>query len=272
MLDLLGETFNAISFAGLAVALAVVVDDAVVGAENVGRRMRQQPRGAAARRPTPIVLDASHEMRSPLAYATLIALLAIVPVAVMEGRPGAFFEPLALAYALAVGAAMVVALTLTPALSLLLFSTRRGRARRSRRSLTAAAAALRPARWRASSGDPRAALIAAAAAAWSSGSAALPLLGTVAGPVVQGPRRARPPGRRPGTSNPRMTQIASQLSRELRAMPGVENVGAHVGRAVSGDQHRRRQLERGLGQHRLRRRLRRDGRHRSRMSSTGCAA
>ena len=58
-------------------------------------------------------------MRAPLAYATLIALLAIVPVAVMEGRPGAFFEPMALAYALAVGAAMVVALTLTPALSLL---------------------------------------------------------------------------------------------------------------------------------------------------------
>ena len=49
-------------------------------------------------------------MRSPLTYATLIALLAIVPVAVMEGRPGAFFEPLVLAYALAVVAAMVVAL------------------------------------------------------------------------------------------------------------------------------------------------------------------
>ena len=53
-------------------------------------------------------------MRSPLVYATLIALLAIVPVAVMEGRPGAFFEPLALAYALAVVAAMVVALTRHP--------------------------------------------------------------------------------------------------------------------------------------------------------------
>ena len=61
-------------------------------------------------------------MRSPLTYATLIALLAIVPIAVIEGRPGAFFEPLVLSYALAVVTAMVVALTLTPALSLLLFS------------------------------------------------------------------------------------------------------------------------------------------------------
>ena len=73
------------------------------------------------------MLEASHEMRSPLAYATLIALLAVVPVAVMEGRPGAFFGPLALAYALAVGAAMLVALTLTPALSLILFSAGRSR-------------------------------------------------------------------------------------------------------------------------------------------------
>ena len=57
-----------------------------------------------------------------------------------------------------------------------------------------------------------------------------------------------------------MTQIATQLSRELRGIPGVDNVGAHVGRAVGVGPGRRRQLERGLGQHRLRRRLRRDGR------------
>src|SRR5919197_1148186 len=69
-----------------------------------------------------IVRDASTEVRSPLTCATMIALLAIVPVAVMEGRPGAFFEPLVLAYALAVAAATAVAMTVTPALGLLLFS------------------------------------------------------------------------------------------------------------------------------------------------------
>ena len=101
----------------------VVIDDAVVG---VGERRPPSAAARARRGATAsvadIVLEASREVRSPLAYATLIALLAIVPIAVMEGRPGAFFEPLALAYALAVVAAMVVALTLTPALSLLLFS------------------------------------------------------------------------------------------------------------------------------------------------------
>ena len=122
VLDILGETFNAISFAGLAVALAVVIDDAVVGAENVARRLREKHAAKSDSSVADIVLEASREMRSPLTYATLIALLAVVPVAVMAGRPGAFFEPLALSYALAVGAAMLVALTLTPALSLVLHS------------------------------------------------------------------------------------------------------------------------------------------------------
>jgi Cu/Ag efflux pump CusA len=126
VLDLLGETFNAISFAGLAAAVAIVIDEAVVSAENVGRRLRRRAQGAngKSRSTASRVLDATHEMRAPLAYGSLIALLAIGPVAVMEGRPGAFFEPMALSYALAVGAAMLVALTLAPALSLTLFSKR----------------------------------------------------------------------------------------------------------------------------------------------------
>src|SRR5688572_496149 len=110
VLDLMGETFNAISFAGLAVGLALVIDEAVAGAENVARRLRQH-REAGSDRPTAdIVRDATSEIRSPLAYAAFISLLAIVPVAVMEGRPGAFFEPLALSYAVAVATAMLVAL------------------------------------------------------------------------------------------------------------------------------------------------------------------
>src|SRR5829696_5382375 len=69
-----------------------------------------------------IVLEALAEVRRPTTYAAFIALLAIVPVVVMEGRPGAFFEPLALSYVLALLASMVVALTVAPALSLLVFS------------------------------------------------------------------------------------------------------------------------------------------------------
>ena len=122
VLDVLGETFNAMSFAGLAVAVAVIVDAAVAGAENVARRLRQEREFGGERPTADVVRDATHEVRSLLTYATFIALLAIVPVAVMAGRPGAFFEPLVLAYALGVATAMVVAMTVAPALALLLFS------------------------------------------------------------------------------------------------------------------------------------------------------
>jgi CzcA family heavy metal efflux pump len=235
VVHLLGETFNAISFAGLAVALAVVVDDAVVGAENVARRLRQQPRIGGETSTADIVRDATHEVRSPLAYATVIVVLAIVPVAVMDGRPGAFFEPLALAYAVAVGAAMVVALTVTPALSLLLFS--RGSAGRRESPL------LQRVGRRYGEGlgrfirRPRMAVVAAGAclAAVVVALAVLPLLGTSLIPSFKDRDMLVRLNAEPGTSNSRMTQIATEVSRELRSIPGVDNVGAHVGRAVTGD-------------------------------------
>ena len=233
VLDLLGESFNAISFAGLAVAIAVVIDDAVVSAENVARRLRAQRADGRDGSTAEVVLQASHEMRSPLAYATLIALLAVVPLAIMEGRPGAFFEPLALAYALAVAASMLVALTLSPALSLMLFSRGSPGGRES--------PLLRPlaARYLGALSRvvhrPRAALIAAAAAVVV-GLALLPLLGTSLIPSFKDRNLLVRLDGEPGTSNPRMTRIATDLSRELRAIPGVDNVGAHVGRAVTGDQ------------------------------------
>jgi CzcA family heavy metal efflux pump len=233
VLDLLGESFNAISFAGLAVAMAIVVDEAVVGAENVARRLRQRRVEGSDPSTTAIVVEASREMRSPLAYATMIALLAIVPIAIMEGRPGAFFEPLVLGYALAVGAAMLVALTVTPALSLMLFSRGSVEGRES-----PILRSLRPRYDGALSrvvGNPRRMLVAAGACVLVA-IAALPLMGTSLIPSFQDRDVLVRLDGPPGTSNPRMTQLATQVSRELRSIPGVDNVGAHVGRAVTGDQ------------------------------------
>jgi CzcA family heavy metal efflux pump len=233
VLDAMGESFNAISFAGLAVALAIVVDDAVVGAESVGRRLREHRAEGGVASTSALVTEASHEVRSPLAYGTLIALLAIVPVAIMDGRPGAFFEPLVLAYALAVVAAMVVALTVTPALSLLLFS--RGKPNGGEPALLARAGA----RYAGALGGllrrPRAALIAAAVCV-AVGLVVLPLLSSSLVPSFKDRDVLISLASEPGTSNAKMTAVAGGLSRELRSIPGVEEVGAHVGRAVSGDQ------------------------------------
>jgi CzcA family heavy metal efflux pump len=233
VLDALGETFNAISFAGLAVAIVVVIDDAVVGVENVARRVRREAAGGGGRSTGDLVLEASHELRGPLTYVTSIALLAILPVAVMEGRPGAFFQPLVLSYALAVAAAMLVALTLTPALSLLLFS--KGSPWHGEPALPRRLAARYGAALAGLIRRPRAALLAAAAAAVAC-LAVLPFMRASLIPSFEDRDLLVRLDARPGTSNPRMTQITTGVSRELRATPGVDNVGAHVGRAVTGDQ------------------------------------
>jgi Cu/Ag efflux pump CusA len=228
-----GETFNPIAFAGLAVAIPFIIDDAVGGVHNVARRLGEH-RQAGDDVPTAnVVLDALAEVRRPTTYAAFIALLAIVPVIVMEGRPGAFFEPLALSYVLAVLASMVVALTVAPALSLLVFS--RGRVARHEspilRLLNPGYDGVLGRFIRA----PRAVLIAAVVCVVV-GLAALPLLDTSLIPSFKDRDvlvRLQSP---PGTSETKMSGLTAQVSRELGAIPGVEDVGGHVGRALTGDQ------------------------------------
>src|SRR5918992_763953 len=233
VLYLRGETFNPIAFAGLAVAIAIIVDDAVIGVHNVARRLGEHSRAADERSTADVVLEALTEVRRPATYAAFIALLAIVPVVIMEGRPGAFFEPLALSYALAVLASMVVALTVAPALSLLAYyrGPRVYRESPILRLLNPIYDGVLSRLVRA----PRAMLIAAGVLV-AVGLAALPLLNTSLVPLfkdndvlvnLQGP---------PGTSEPKMSGITAQLSRELSAISGVEDVGGHVGRALTGDQ------------------------------------
>ena len=234
VLDALGETFNAISVTGLAAALAVVIDDAVVGVDNVARRLRQSRAGREPTSTFDVVLDASQQVRGPVMYATLIALLAVVPIAVMEGRPGAFFEPLALSYAIAVAAATLVALTVAPALSLLLFA--RGSPTHRESPLLQR---LRP-RYEASlsrltGGSPAVPAIGTGACVLVA-LAMVPLLGTSLIPSLEDRNVLVRLDAEPGTSQPRMTRIATAVSRQLRSLPGVENVGAHIGRAVTGDQ------------------------------------
>ncbi|HEV2774254.1 MAG TPA: efflux RND transporter permease subunit, partial [Solirubrobacteraceae bacterium] len=228
VLDLLGETFNAITLAGLALALAVIVDDAVTGAENIARRMAQRRAEDAETPVATTVLDATREIRSPLGYAALIALLVIVPVAIMEGRPGAFLSPLALAYAVAVLTATIMALTLTPALASLLKPSAHGSA------LVARLGALYDGALSRVLAAPRAAL-ATVAVLGLAVVVALPAMGLSLLPTLKDRNvlvRLDAPS---GTSNPRMTAIATDLSRDLRRISGVQNVGGQVGRAVSGD-------------------------------------
>ena len=97
-----GQTINVMVLAGIVIALGVIVDDAIIDVENIVRRLRQHRADGSDKSTASIILDASLEMRGPIVYATLIVVLGIVPVFFLEGLTGAFFQPLASSYALAV--------------------------------------------------------------------------------------------------------------------------------------------------------------------------
>src|SRR3954447_19723208 len=122
VLDAAGATVNVMVLAGLVVAIGVVVDDAIIDVENIVRRLREARFSGSTLSTGRIVLDASVEVRSAITYATVINVIAVVPVLFLEGLSGSFFRPLVLSYGLAVLVSMVVALTVTPALCLILLS------------------------------------------------------------------------------------------------------------------------------------------------------
>ncbi len=120
LLTQLGVTLNAMTLGGLAIAIGEVVDDAVIDVENMLRRLRENRALPHPRRITDVVLDASIEVRSAVVYATFAVVLVFMPILTMSGVAGRLFGPLGHAYIFAVLASLVVALTVTPALSLVL--------------------------------------------------------------------------------------------------------------------------------------------------------
>lgn len=114
----LNQTINTMILGGLAVALGVVIDDAVIGTENILRRLREHTHVALK----DIIIAAAVEVRAPVVYATFVLALTMAPVLFLSGLQGAFFSPLAAAFLLATFASLLVAITVTPALAFLLLT------------------------------------------------------------------------------------------------------------------------------------------------------
>ncbi len=224
-------TINAMVVAGLVMALAVLVDDAIVDIQNVRRRLRERAGGGTT---AGAIFEGALEMRGPLLYASVILLLAVAPVYFLEGVGGGFARPIVLSYALALLTSFAVALTVTPALGLLFL----GEAGSRRESPLLAAL--------------RAPFDAVLSGVLRAPRRPIPLaVGALGLLVLIGMVTLRPAGEvipnfqerdilinldaAPGTSEAAMGRIASRASRELRAIPGVRNVSAHLGRAIMSD-------------------------------------
>jgi CzcA family heavy metal efflux pump len=228
-----GLTINTMIIAGLVVALGEVVDDAIIDVENIVRRLRlnrslEKPRSAFR-----VVLDASLEVRSAVVYATVIIVLVFLPVFFLEGLPGAFFRPLAIGYVLAIVASLLVALVVTPALSLMILPSEKQAAHEPPLSRWLR----RPYRWMLPWFTVRPkSTIAFLGVTFAVTSWLFLGLGQEFLPNFQETDFLMHFVEKPGTSIEAMDRVTILASRELRAIHGVRNFGSHIGRAEGGDE------------------------------------
>lgn len=230
-------TLNIMVLAGLVLALVVIIDDAVIDIDNIARRLRQ-PRGAGANKSSfAIVLDAVLDTRGTAFFATLATLLAVMPIYFMPGLAGSFLQPLTVSYAWALITSLVVGMVVAHGLALLLLENAKdpahyvpresplmGGVQKIYSNILARLVRI-----------PGVA-IGIAAVCIVIGLGAYAMLQTSLLPDLKQTEVLVRWTAAPGTARTQMDRSIGQASKELRTIPGVRNVGAHVGRAITGDQ------------------------------------
>ncbi|MEZ4575912.1 MAG: efflux RND transporter permease subunit, partial [Vampirovibrionales bacterium] len=228
-----GGNLNTMVLAGLIIALGEVVDDAIIDVENIMRRLKLNK---ASENPKPaftVVLNASLEVRSAVVYGSVIVALVLLPVLMLDGVSGAFFRPLALSYITAILASLFVALTLTPALSLLLLPQSAGEEKEPpllrwlKPRYTKILNRLLEKKKQVATVMVSAILL---------GMVALPFMGEEFLPHFKEYDFLMHWVEKPGTSLEAVQRVTLKVSKELLAIDGVRNFGAHIGRAEVADE------------------------------------
>nr|MDA8388084.1 efflux RND transporter permease subunit [Nitrospiraceae bacterium] len=237
IMEKMGLSLNTMTIGGLAIAIGEVVDDAIIDVENIFRRLRENRElpGPRRKKALRVVYDASVEVRSAVVYATFAVVLVFIPVLTMSGLAGKLFSPLGLAYILSILSSLAVALTVTPALSLIMLG---------KKELREADPPVM--RWTKDRYEkiiysverhPKA-VIASAAVFMAVAAAAVPFLrGEFLPKFIEGSVIVHVSAA-PGTSLPETLRMGKRLAGGLLRLPYVESVSQHAGRAEAGEEAR----------------------------------
>ena len=229
-----GISVNSMTLGGLAVAIGMVVDDAIVDVENVFRRLRENAASPHPRPKLQVIGRASGEVRNSILYATILIILVFLPLLGLSGVEGKLFAPIAIATIISMVASFIVSLTLIPVLCSLLLNPKPGAEHKDGRFVRLLKNLLRATLLRVGLNFP------------------LPVLGLVAVGMVAAfmlyPKMSKdflPAFKEetaliavtsaPGTSLEEMNKISDVIEQQILAVPEVRKVGRRLGRAERGD-------------------------------------
>ena len=229
-----GISVNSMTLGGLAVAIGMVVDDAIVDVENVFRRLQEN---AALPKPHPrleVIAHASGEVRNSILYATLLIILVFLPLLGLGGVEGRLFSPIAIATIISMVASFVVSLTAIPVLCSLLLRPRKGNEHRDGRLVRGIKWLLEHTLLRFGLGQPYL-LLGLAALSVVGAFSLYPQMGKDFLPAFREETALISSTSAPGTSLDEMNQISDVIEQELLKIPEVRKVGRRLGRAERGD-------------------------------------
>jgi len=229
-----GISVNSMTLGGLAVAIGMVVDDAIVDVENVFRRLRENASSAHPRSKLHVIAQASGEVRHSILYATILIILVFLPLLGLSGVEGKLFAPIAVATIVSMVASFIVSLTAIPVLCSLLLNPRHGGEHRDGRLVRGMKWLLEHTLLRFGLSQPFL-LLALVAVLVVAAFSLYPRMGKDFLPAFKEETALIAATSAPGTSLEEMNKISDVLEQQILSVPEVRKVGRRLGRAERGD-------------------------------------
>jgi len=231
---LFGVSVNSMTLGGLAVAIGMVVDDAIVDVENVFRRLKENAGREKPKSRLEVIAGASAEVRHSILYATIIIILVFLPLLALTGVAGRLFTPIAIATIVSMAASFVVSLTVIPVLCSYLLKPNPDKVHRDGKLVLAMKWLLKNTWLRLALSRPLA-VIGIALVLLAGALSLYPSMGQNFLPPFNEETALVALTTAPGTSLEQTNEISDVADRLLMSIPEVRKVGRRVGRAERGD-------------------------------------